>query len=53
MIDDPSCDHHLKWRESPQRVLVMKKFRDEEVTACFKIVAKWLIEVVTVTASIL
>ncbi|XP_019851699.1 PREDICTED: NAD kinase-like isoform X1 [Amphimedon queenslandica] len=43
-IEDPSCDHHLLWREAPKRVLLMKKFRDEEVTATFKNVAKWLIE---------
>ena len=44
-VEDPSCDHHLIWREAPQRVLLMKKFRDEEVTATFKNVARWLIEV--------
>ena len=45
LIEDPSCDYHLEWTEKPDRILLMKKFRDSDVTTQFKEIAKWLIEV--------
>ena len=44
-VEDPSCDYHLDWIDKPTRVLLMKKFRDPDVTSWFKKIAKWLIEV--------
>ncbi len=44
-VEDPSCDYHLDWIDKPNRVLLMKKFRDPDVTSWFKKIAKWLIEV--------
>ena len=44
-IEDPSCDYHLDWKDKPDCILLMKKFRDSTVTSKFKEVARWLIEV--------
>ena len=43
--DDPACEHHLYWSEPPERVLVIKKFRDLYVTAKFKELTTWLVKV--------
>ena len=45
--EDPSCDHHLYWPHKPERVLVIKKYRDAEVTEKFKEITAWLIKVLT------
>lgn len=46
--EDPSCDHHLLWKEPPNNVLLVKKFRDKEVTMKFKEIAQWLIGVMII-----
>ena len=45
MIEDPGCGHHLWWVASPDAVLIMKKFKDPEVTKKFKELCSWIIEV--------
>jgi len=42
--EDPSCEHHLYWSQRPEKVLVVKKFRDEEVTQKFKELTTWLVK---------
>ncbi|XP_065891465.1 NAD kinase-like [Dysidea avara] len=44
MIEDPGCGHHLWWVASPDAVLIMKKFKDPEVTKKFKELCSWIIE---------
>ncbi|CAI8019915.1 NAD kinase [Geodia barretti] len=43
-LEDPSCDHHLYWTSPPQTVLVVKKFRDLEVTEKFKTIIAFLVK---------
>ncbi|XP_064384168.1 NAD kinase-like [Halichondria panicea] len=41
---DPSCEYHLVWRSSVEKILVIKKFRDVEVTRKFMELTTWLVE---------
>ena len=44
-LEDPGCGHHLWWLSPPDTVLIMKKFKDPEVTKKFKEMCSWIIEV--------
>ena len=43
-LDDPSM-HHLKWTAKPKRILVIKKIHDDCVSADFREIVKWLVQV--------
>ena len=45
VVEDPSCEHHLCWIAPPDRVLVIKKFKDTTVTEKFKEITTWLVQV--------
>ena len=45
MMEDPSAEYHLYWKQPPSTMFVVKKIGDPEVTKKFVEVAKWLIEV--------
>ena len=44
-VEDPACEHHLHWMVTPNTVLIMKKFKDPQVTTKFKQLCTWIIMV--------
>jgi len=48
-LEDPGCGHHLWWLSPPDTVLIMKKFKDPEVTKKFKELCSWIVEVLYCT----
>ena len=42
--DDPSCEHHMTWCDSPETILIIKKIGDKEVTEKFVELCTYLIK---------
>lgn len=43
-IEDPSADYHLWWNLPPEKVLLVKKIGDPNVSAKFREIARWMIK---------
>lgn len=43
-VEDPACEHHLCWMTPADTVLIMKKYKDSQVTTKFKQLCMWIIK---------
>ena len=48
-MEDPACEHHLYWMTPADTVLIMKKYKDSQVTTKFKQLCMWIIKVQNIT----